>query len=186
MEISKINISGEKAYFSPNTSLKFVDNRINVNESLYYILSAQGSQQQAVTSIRREGIGIVHLHRSENYEGFGFHLHYNKSYFLVRKIEDDSPAADGGLYVDDIILSINQQSTENMPYGTFAKLVDESSRLDLIVQSREEYLYSMIHRPKENRQSIPTIPIPIPISNKKIKKKRRISLSKILKKITNR
>ncbi|CAF3678212.1 unnamed protein product [Rotaria sp. Silwood1] len=128
--------------------------------------NAQGSQQQAVTSIRRDGICIVHLYRSENYEGFGFHLQYNKSYFLVRKVEDDSPAADGGLYVDDIILSINQQSTENMPYGTFAKLVDESSRLDLIVQSREEYLYSMIHRPKENRQSIPTIPIPIPIREK--------------------
>ncbi|CAF1199402.1 unnamed protein product [Rotaria sp. Silwood1] len=173
-------------------SPKPTNNRENTNEGTYNVRNAQQNRPEIVSSppnenkipptIRGEGVRTVHLHRSDNYEGFGFHLQYNKTYFLVHKIENDSPAAGSGLRIDDVVLSVNQQSTENMPHGTFVKLVGESSDVDFIVQPREEYLRVNI-RPKLNAQQTPT---PSILSNNNSDNTRKTGLSKALSKLTNR
>ncbi|CAF3918897.1 unnamed protein product, partial [Rotaria sp. Silwood1] len=93
-----------------------------------------------------------------------------------------SPAASSGLRVDDVVLSVNQQTTENMPHGIFVKLVGESSDVDFIVQPREEYLRVNI-RPKLNAQQTPT---PSILSNNNSDNTRKTGLSKALSKLTNR
>lgn len=85
---------------------------------------------------------VVHLSRTTDFQGFGFHVQYNKSYFLVHKIEEASPAQYSGLQVNDVILAINQQITENMPHATFVQQVGECSDVDFVVQPFDDYLHS--------------------------------------------
>ncbi|CAF1591367.1 unnamed protein product [Rotaria sp. Silwood1] len=175
--VIKHNISVEKAYFSPNTSLKFVDNRTNVNESLYYILSAQESQQQAVTSMRGQGVRSVHLHRSKHDEGFGYSLQYSRNYFLVSHIGHDSPAANSGLCLNDVIIAVNQQSTEDMSYDTLTKLVDKDNDVEFLVQPLEEYLRFQ-YGPKQDEKSTSTLS-----TDDNGKKRFKASVIKVLRKL---
>ncbi|CAF3175996.1 unnamed protein product [Rotaria sp. Silwood2] len=174
------------------TSSKPVDNRGNINGVSDNIRSAPENRQPAMTpkvdmnmipsSIRGEGVRVIHLRRSPDYEGFGFHLQYNKNYFLVHKIENDSPAASSGLKLDDIVLSVNQQSTENMPHPTFVSIVSGSSNVDFIVQPREAYLRSK-DQPKQNIQPLPPIPRN---NNNEDNNSLKTGLSKALSKIKSR
>lgn len=82
----------------------------------------------------------IHLRRTSNYQGFGFHLEYNKIFYLIHRIEENSPAARSGLRTRDIILQINQEPTDNMTHTSFVKKVNDSPEVHLLVQNFESYL----------------------------------------------
>ncbi|CAF4433919.1 unnamed protein product, partial [Adineta steineri] len=42
--------------------------------------------------INGEGIREVRLHRAQGFQGFGFHLNYNRVYYIIHRIEKNSPA----------------------------------------------------------------------------------------------
>ncbi|CAF1386094.1 unnamed protein product [Rotaria sordida] len=179
-----------------NTPAKPVDNPVYTNEGSYNVRNAQENQQQTVapnsdmdmipSSIQGEGVHVVHLRRSTNYEGYGFHLQYNKSYFLVHKVENDSPAAKSGLHVNDVVLAVNQQLTGNMTHPVFVKLVTESSNVDFTVQPVEQYLRSN-YRPKPNVQLSPPPPsINNSNNSNNTNNTRKSGLSRALSKLTSR
>ncbi|CAF2899635.1 unnamed protein product [Rotaria sp. Silwood2] len=179
--------SWKKIIFHPNASLKPVDNRENANEVSYNASIAQDNQQLArsaksdvdkvPSSISGEGIRVVNLHRPANDEGLGYSLQYNNNYFLVHYVGDDSPAANSGLRLNDVILSVNQQSTENMTHENLMALVGECSDVEFIVQPLEEYLRSN-YRSTQNKQSSPT--------HSRKNNKFKTWVLKVMKKSTNR
>ena len=110
-----------------------MNNQSNNNEGFYSVRDAYESRQS------NESIRQVHLSRSTDYQGYGFHLQYNGVYFLVQKIEDGSPAQRGDLRLNDVILSINKQSTMNMPHAAFVEIVNSSSNVCFNVKNLNEY-----------------------------------------------
>ncbi|CAF1456051.1 unnamed protein product [Rotaria sordida] len=131
-------------------------NLTKIQENQQQTETSQSDMDIIPSSIQGEEIHVVHLCRTTDYDGYGFRLQYNKSYFLVHEIENDSPAAKSGLHVNDIILSLNQQLTENMSHATFVELLTDNSNLDCIVQPFEKFLHSN-HPATLNRQAISII-----------------------------
>jgi C-terminal processing protease CtpA/Prc len=123
----------------------------------------------------------VLLRRVSDFQGFGFHLQYNKVYYLVQRVEAGSPAENGGLRPNDVILSINQQSTTGMIHERFVEIVNGNTNVTFLVQSLEDYLRANPQRVR-TQPTIPTVTAAPPIEPEKPKS----SLSKALGKLTNR
>lgn len=146
---------------------------------------AATANESTTTSVRPTGTREIHLTRIENFQGFGFHLQYNKVYYLVQRIEANSPAEVGGLYANDVILSINQQKTDGMAHGTFVQIVNSNSSVTLLVQPVEEYLRA--HPPRARNQPVASaIAATANMNSLEEPEKQRNPASKILNKITNR
>jgi membrane-associated protease RseP (regulator of RpoE activity) len=165
-------------------------NRESVNEGSYNVRDAQENRPVPVLeydtnnippSITGTGVHVIHLHRTTNFEGFGFHLQYNKTYFLVHKIEENSPAKLSGLQVNDVILAINQNLTDKMPHNEFVGIVGANSTIDFVVQPIEEYLRSNF-RPPQNKLLAPTTST----KDNSDTGSQKLSLSKAINKLTSR
>jgi S1-C subfamily serine protease len=130
---------------------------------------------------RGEGLHEVHLERSPDFQGFGFHLQYNKSYYLVHRVEAGSPAEAAGLRTNDVIHTINNQKTENMEHADFVQIVSASSGVDFLVQGVNEYLRAH-PQPPRNQQVATSVAAAVSGENDKHKN----GLSKALSKLTNR
>ncbi|CAF3420409.1 unnamed protein product [Rotaria socialis] len=165
-------------------------NRESVNEGSYNVRDAQENRQVQVSehdagnippSITGRGVHVVHLHSSPNFEGFGFYLQYNKSYFLINKIEESSPAELSGLRANDVILAINQSLTDKMPHSEFVTIVGANSTIDFVVQPIEDYLRSNF-RPSQNKLLAPTTST----KDSSDAGQQKFSLSKTINRLTGR
>ena len=121
------------------------NNNESPNQGAYNVPDAERKQETAAAlnpkpSVRIEGIREVALQRRPDFQGFGFHLQYNKLYYLVHRVEESSPADTAGLQTNDVILKINKQTTDGMPHSTFVQIVSASSDVTLSVQHLDEYL----------------------------------------------
>jgi hypothetical protein len=172
------------------TSSTPVNNRGSTDEGQYNVRNAQVSREPATSgsevnnipsSIRGEGAHQVHLHRIPNFQGFGFHLQYNKIYYLVHRVEHGSPAEVAGLHTNDVILAINHQLTDTMPHALFVQIVNASTDVSFIVQHIDEYL-RMNPPPVRNQQAASAVSAAINNDNDGHKS----GLSKALTKLTSR
>ena len=147
--------------------------------------SANNSDANNARTVAPDNTRVVHLTRMENFQGFGFHLQYNKVYYLVQRIEPDSPAEHGGLHPNDVILSINQQNTDGLAHGSFVQIVSNSTSVTLVVQPHVEYLRTHPPRPR-NQPVASAVSAATNMSTVEEPVKPRNSASKILNKLTNR
>ncbi len=145
-----------------------VNNRMNPNRS---------------SSINGDGLHEVHLSRSPNFQGFGFHLQYNKAYYVIIRVESNSPAERAGLRVNDIIRKVNDQSTEQMLHENFVQLINSSTEVVFLVQPYDDYYRANPHVPmiSDNNNNNTTV-----INNKNDAEKRQNMLSKAFTKFKTR
>ncbi len=133
------------------TSSRQVVNREDSNAGSYNVRNAEGNLSGA-SAVRTDGFRDVRLHRVPDFQGFGFHLQYNQSYYLVQRVEVGSPAERAGLRAQDVILSINQQTTANMSHSAFVEIVNASSTVDFRVQAFDDYIRDH-PKPVRNQQA---------------------------------
>jgi C-terminal processing protease CtpA/Prc len=108
-------------------------------------------------------------------------LQYNKTYYLVQSVEADSPAQQGDLHANDVIHSINHQTTTNMPHGVFVETVNANSDIDLTVQTLNAFLRA---NPPPVRNQQMAAAVAAAINNET--DKRKGGVSKALGKLTSR
>ncbi len=161
-------------------SSKPVDNRNSVKENASNLRNSE-TNRSTTPSNQPDSLRNVHLHRVEDFQGFGFHLQYNKSYYLVQRTEPDSPAENGGLRTNDVILSINQQNTSAMPHVTFVDIVNGSTDVYFLVQTLEDYLRANPQRVRTQPTAGATV-----ASSSNEPDKPKSGISKALGKLTNR
>ncbi len=159
-----------------NTSSEPVNNRNSNNAGAYNVRTAAENQTGD------DGLREIHLHRLSDFQGFGFHLQYNRSYYLVQRVEVGSPAERSGLHANDVIHSVNGQKTAHMSHDEFVGIVNASSDVKFLVQSFDEYKRTN-PLPIRNPQATTTAAAP-PINNDNDKRKNGVS--KVLSKITSR
>ncbi|UJR14710.1 hypothetical protein I4U23_001703 [Adineta vaga] len=114
------------------------------------VLSSSGTDQNL-----RE----VNIHRSPDFQGFGFHLQYNKVYYIIQRIESGSPAERSGLKENDVIREINHQSTDRMSHNSLVEVINENTHIKFLVQPFDDYFRSNPHVPlrPDTRQPVPTV-----------------------------
>ena len=154
----------------------------STNEGSYHVPTGEINQQPKKAA-RTEGTHSVHLTRASDFQGFGFHLQYNKSYYLVQSVEDGSPADKAGLHASDVILSINHEKTDNMPHATFVQIVNQSATIDFDVQTIAEYLRTNAPQSRNPPATSSTAPPP---TTQQDDDKNKSGLSKALGKLTSR
>jgi hypothetical protein len=135
------------------------------------------------SSINGDGLHEVHLIRSSDFQGFGFYLQYNKVYYVIIRIESNSPAERAGLRVNDIIRKANDQSTEQMLHENFVQLVNSSSEVVFLVQPFDDYYRANPHVPRiaDNNNNNTTV-----INNNNDAEKPQSMLSKAFTKFKTR
>lgn len=143
-----------------------------------------GLRPSLSSSNNNDGFRLLRLHRIPDFNGFGFHLQYNKLYYSVQQIEPNSPSERGGLHPGDVIVRVNDQPTANMSHKTFVQIVNASTDLILSVQSYEDY-------ERANPDALRPPPYREPINantnnNRKIDDKPRNVFSKALTKLKSR
>ncbi|CAF1027940.1 unnamed protein product [Adineta steineri] len=136
----------------------------------------------ATPADRGEGLHEIHLHRSPDFQGFGFHLQFNKLYYLVHRVEEGSPADVGGLRGNDVILKINDQTTDKMTHAVFVQIVNASTEVVFIVQHIDAYIRSNPVPPR-NPEVASAVSTAITEENEKRKSG---GLSKALNKLASR
>ncbi len=131
-----------------------------------------------------DGLHEVRLRRSSQFPGFGFHLQYNRIFYIVHHIESNSPAERSGLRADDIIRRINNQKTDQMPHENFVQILNASTEVIFLVQTYGIYMRTN----PEALQPPSTKPIMETIvnSNKKVDDKPTNVLSRALSKLKSR
>jgi C-terminal processing protease CtpA/Prc len=103
-----------------------------------------------------DGLHEVRLYRSPNYPDYGFHLQFNRVYYIVHQIELNSPAVNGGLRVGDIIRRVNNNPTDQMPHHILVEHISQSKEVILLVQPLAKFLRDnpeMLEPPKERMAS---------------------------------
>ncbi|CAF0795511.1 unnamed protein product, partial [Didymodactylos carnosus] len=79
----------------------------------------------------------------ENYNGLGFNLdRQNGPPYLVFAVESYSPAAVGGLQMQDVILQVNREDVGNVDYETFRQCIDRARQkgpVELLVCNSSKY-----------------------------------------------
>ena len=125
----------------------------------------------------------IHLRRTSNFQGFGFHLEYNKIFYIIQKIEENSPAARSGLRTRDIILQINQEPTDNMTHTSFVKKVNDSPEIHFLVQNYDSYrrAHPEISSTNQVKNNTPNTPIKTNTPSKS-----RNTLRRVLSKLKSR
>ena len=91
-------------------------------------------------SVHDDGLQEVHLRRNPNFQGYGFHIQYNKHFFLIHHIEPHSPAETSGLHEKDIVRKVNNQTTDHMSHKTFVQIINASTQVVFLVQNYEKYM----------------------------------------------
>jgi S1-C subfamily serine protease len=166
------------------------NNPENAHEGVYNVRDAQENREgepaqpesrNNATAVRPEGLRELHLQRSPNFQGYGFHLQYNRAYYLVQRIEEGSPAEQAGLYANDVICKLERQPTESMAHDDFVQKVSNSSDITMVVQYVDEYLRAN-PQPPRNQQVASAVTAALNNENDKLK----IGPLKALNKITNR
>ena len=87
---------------------------------------------------------LCRLRLWSDYNGFGFTLRFSsKRFSLVQSIEPYSPAATGGLRVDDVILAIDNQDAFSMDATQCVDMIirakERINRIELFVVSKRSY-----------------------------------------------
>jgi predicted metalloprotease with PDZ domain len=129
----------------------------------------------------------LRLCRIENFSGFGFHVDHDRMFYHVYRIETNSPAEHAGLRIDDIILTIDDQSTDNMSHASFFQLFNTSNEIDLCVRNREYVIRTNQH--VSNNQLVRStghVDIPTSGHNRISHGKYRTMLSRAMNKLTLR
>ena len=166
------------------SSSRPTDNR-SANAGETYNVRAAETNQQASVPVGPDGTRELSLTRMENFQGFGFHLQYNKSYYLVQRIEANSPAEQAGLHASDVILSINQEKTDEMPHVNFVQIVNSNSTVTFVVQALDDYLRA--HPPRARKQpSATAVAAVATMGSGDEPEKHKSGVSKVLNKLTNR
>ncbi|CAF4638697.1 unnamed protein product [Rotaria sp. Silwood2] len=111
------------------------DHHDSIDEKQQTILELNKTSQ----SINNEGLRVVHLYRSPNFQGFGFHVKFNKGYYLAHHIESHSPAQYSDLHENDVIRKINNQAIETISQSTFLQIMKENNQVTLVVQNFNDY-----------------------------------------------
>ena len=127
-----------------------------------------------------DGIREVRLIRTPNFLGFGFHLQYNRIFFMIHHVEPNSPAEIGGLHPQDVIRRINDQPTDQMPHKTFLEIINANIQVILLVQPYDKFL-------RDNPQALnPPPPMPMPPAYKKENSATRNPLFRAFSKLKQR
>ncbi len=87
-----------------------------------------------------DGLHEVRLRRSSQFPGFGFHLQYNRIFYIIHHIESNSPAERSGLRADDVIRRVNNQKTDQMPHENFVQIMNASTEVIFLVQTYGIYM----------------------------------------------
>lgn len=138
-EISEKTPVSETTSLPPPYTLKDESRRSDTQIGTNVAGSSLPVLNRIPASLQGEGLHVVHITRSPDFQGFGFHLQYNKSYFLIHKIEDNGPAMRAGLKLNDVIRAVNEQVTDDMPHSQFVETVSTSSDIYFVAQPLEEY-----------------------------------------------
>ncbi|UJR32032.1 hypothetical protein I4U23_019500 [Adineta vaga] len=171
----------------PYTPSESVNNQGTPDQGVYNVRDAEQGQESANQAInakapvRLEGIREVTLHRLPDFQGFGFHLQYNKIYYLVHRVEEGSPADKADLQANDVILKINQQTTDGMAHGAFVQIVNASTDVTFVIQHLDEYLRSNPVPPRN-----PNVASAVTAAITEESDKHKSGISKALGKISSR
>ncbi|CAF1049546.1 unnamed protein product [Adineta ricciae] len=136
----------------------------------------------APPTVRDPSLREVHMQRVPDFQGFGFHLQYNKVYYIIQRIEENSPAARSGLHENDVIREINHEPADQMPHDRLIQLINTSSNLTFLVQSFDDYSRANPHiPPKSDSRQAQT-----PVAAKTEPEKRSNIFGKALTKLKSR
>lgn len=128
-----------------------------------------------------DGLREVRLIRTPNFLGFGFHLQYNRVFFMIHHVEPNSPAEIGGLRGQDVIRRINNEPTDQISHKTFLEIINANLEVILLVQPYDKFL-------RDNPQALnpPPPPLSMPPARKKENSATRNPLFRAFSKLKQR
>jgi membrane-associated protease RseP (regulator of RpoE activity) len=134
--------------------------------------------------MNNEGFREIHLHREPPFKGFGFHLQYNQTYYMVQDVTRNSPAEHAGLRANDIIRKVNNQPMDNMPHLVLVQIIDSNQEVTVLVQDHEAFFRA---NPQAPHHPIgPTMSNPSVSTNKNDGNKSENIFSRAFSKISKR
>lgn len=108
----------------------------------------------------------ITVRRAPNFQGYGFHIQYNRHFYLIHRVEPHSPAEKAGLADNDIICRVNNQSTNGMSHKTFVQIMNNSSEVTFLVQDNESFMTAHPELAEKISKRPPTPPPYVPTDTK--------------------
>ncbi|CAF0818550.1 unnamed protein product [Adineta ricciae] len=140
------------------------------------------TENNAPPTVKDPSLREVHMQRVPDFQGFGFHLQYNKVYYIIQRIEENSPAANSGLRENDVVREVNHEPTDQMPHNRLIQLINTSSKLTFLVQPFDDYFRANPHIPPKSADQ----PSQTPVADKIASGKRSTIFGKALTKLKSR